>query len=117
MTLGEAMRRRHRTIIQGRRLRWLTELGFSAENIGDYWGYKGVYRSYFIRIFYNWDTNLYRRDQELCLMAYFQPPLLPDGKLDIAFLTGPKPRCGRGRSATALAGWGSKPPTSPTTRR
>jgi len=76
----------HRAVIQGRRLRWLTQLGFSVENVGDYWGYKGTYRSYFIRIFYNWESKLNKRGHELCMMVYFNPPLLENGGLDAKFL-------------------------------
>lgn len=79
-------RRRHRTIIQGRRLAWLTDLGFSIEHLGAYWGYKATYRSYFIRIFYNWESNLNKRGHELCIMVYFQPPVLADDALAVVFL-------------------------------
>lgn len=77
---------RHRSIIIGRRLHWLTELGFTAENIGDYWGYKGTYDSYFIRIYYNWESNLRNRNHELCMMVYFEPPLLHNGELNVPLL-------------------------------
>ncbi len=87
MLLMEVLgRSRHRTIIQGRRLRWLTELGFTIENIGDYWGYKGVHHSYFTRIFYNWDSNLNKRSHELCMMVYFEPPVLSNGELNVKLL-------------------------------
>lgn len=77
---------RHRQIIQGHRLRWLTDLGFSVENVVDYWGYKGTYRSYFIRIYYNWESNLNRRGHELCIMVYYEPPLLENGELNVPLL-------------------------------
>src|ERR1041385_8883928 len=31
----------HKNALEGRKLRRLKELGFSIENIGDYWGYTG----------------------------------------------------------------------------
>ena len=77
---------RHRQIIQGHRLRWLTDLGFSVENVVDYWGYKGTYRSYFIRIYYNWESNLNKRGHELCIMVYYEPPLLENGELNVPLL-------------------------------
>lgn len=90
MLLQEAVRRRrHRTLIRGRRLRWLTqEHGLNPENLGSYWGYKGSYASYFIRIYYDWDNPVGDHPHALSFVVYYAPVLLTNGKPDIKRLDG-----------------------------
>ncbi len=54
-------KRLHKTVLYSKRLSPLTEMGFEIENLGNYWGYKGVYKNYFFRIYYNWNTRLKRQ--------------------------------------------------------
>jgi hypothetical protein len=74
----------HRKLIEGRRLAWLRDLGFTVEHIGEYWGYKGIYRGYWVRIYFNHlYSTLYRRNEELCFMVHYEPPRRADGQADM----------------------------------
>jgi hypothetical protein len=87
-------KKKHKTILDGEVfLPFKRELGFLKEelNAGEYHGYKGVYKRFFFRVYYDWNTsetssrNAWR---EVCIMLYFEPVLTPSNELDIVFLNG-----------------------------
>ena len=69
-------KRRHETALYGRCLSQLREMGFDIENIKDYWGYKGTYKNYFFRIYYDWNTMLPGRSnfREIGIVLFYTPP-------------------------------------------
>jgi|GEM_PF-1946796 hypothetical protein len=79
-------RRLHRGIAIDRRLKCLLAQGFTEERIGDYHGLRGEHRGYFARIFVNPESRLHRRDRELTIMVYFEPPKDHHDKLDTRLL-------------------------------
>jgi hypothetical protein len=84
---GAVGHKRHRSALTGRRLSHLKEHGFAIENIDNYWGYEGVYKDYFLRIYYDWNTSLSGRQfREVCVIVYFTPQVDEDGALDESFL-------------------------------
>ena len=66
--------------------KWLGTLSFGLENAGDYCGYKGTYRGYFTRVFIHPKSRSDAWSADLCIVVYFQPMRLADGKSDIALL-------------------------------
>jgi hypothetical protein len=77
----------HRSAVNGRRLEWLTSEGFARENLGRYWGFKGMYKGYFTRIYVDPESLFHKRlGPDLCILVYFQPMRRADGKRDIALL-------------------------------
>jgi len=81
-------RDQHKKVLEGKRLKQLSNLGFVIENIGDYWGYKGYYKDFYFRIFYNWNTILINRNnfREICIMLYYSPPKLANDSVNIKLL-------------------------------
>ena len=77
----------HRGALDGKRLKWLLAAGFTVENVGRYWGMKGIHQGYFIRVYVDPHGHFHRRmGPDLCIMVYFEPMRRPDGKRDIALL-------------------------------
>ncbi|MEZ4791704.1 MAG: hypothetical protein R2811_17020 [Flavobacteriales bacterium] len=77
----------HRGALGGKRLRWLLTAGFTMENVGRYWGMKGIHQGYFVRIYVDPHSHFHRRIfPDLCIMVYFEPMRRPDGKRDIALI-------------------------------
>ena len=77
----------HRSALDGRRLKWLRTEGLAVENLGRYWGFKGIYKGYFTRIHVDPRSRFHRRlGPDLCILVYFQHMRRPDGKRDIALL-------------------------------
>jgi hypothetical protein len=76
-------RERHRDYVEGEELRWLTDLGLVVEHRDEYWGYKGTYRGYFIRVYFTWQTSLYHQGRALSVMLYFAEPRRRDGHIDM----------------------------------
>jgi hypothetical protein len=74
--------KRHKTILEGKTLSPLRELGFVIENIEEYWGYSGVIENYYLKIYYDWS----QRDYRLCIMLYFISPKTNKGKMDVLFM-------------------------------
>src|ERR1019366_1245076 len=64
----------NRKKLTGRILSPLSTLGFEIENREKYWGYKGTYRNYFMRIFYETNIGPYSSD-ELWIVLYYQAPI------------------------------------------
>ncbi len=81
-------RRQHKKALEGKILRQLKDLGLSIENIGDYWGYAGIIKKYYLKIFYNWSTNLSgsNNTKEICIMVYYSSPKTIENKLDVKYL-------------------------------
>jgi hypothetical protein len=80
-------RAQHRNALSGKRLKWLQDLGFTVENKGRYWGYRGIYKGFFTRIYVEPSSRFPKRlGPDLCIMVYFQPMRRADGKRDIALL-------------------------------
>jgi hypothetical protein len=46
-----------------------------------------VYREHFVRIFFHWETDLHKRNHELTILVYFEPPHNSQGQLDERRLT------------------------------
>lgn len=69
-------KRRHETALNSGCLSQLREMGFDIENIKDYWGYKGIYKNYFFRIYYDWNTMLPGRNnfREIGIVLFYTPP-------------------------------------------
>jgi len=61
----------HKKMLFGRRLSPLATFGFKIENKEKYWGYKGNYRDYFMRIFYE-PTSGWNGNGELFIVIYYQ---------------------------------------------
>ena len=77
----------HRKAITGKRLAWLQSVGMTVEQREKYWGLKGIYKGYFMRLFINPESRFsYRQGPDLCVMVYFTPMRRSDGKRDIALL-------------------------------
>jgi hypothetical protein len=85
-------KRKHKTILDGEVFRpFKRELGFEKEelNQGKYHGYKGVYKKYFFRIFYDWNTTVTSNRtawREVCVMLYFEPKFDSSDDLDTEYL-------------------------------
>lgn len=65
---------RSRRILSGRRLSPLNSMGFEIENVKRYWGYKGTYRNYFIRIYYVATMDSYNPSRIWFVLYYKMPP-------------------------------------------
>lgn len=77
----------HRNAIERGRLRWLQDLGLIVENRKRYWGYKGDYKGYFVRLFVHPESRLHRLPlPDLYVMVYFAPMRRANGERDIALL-------------------------------
>jgi hypothetical protein len=75
--------REHKTILYKRNfIRIKDHFDFEIENKGNYWGYKGTYNGYFIRLFYD---NLVRGGR-LGILIYYDQPRNSAGKVDLRFL-------------------------------
>ena len=81
-------RKQHKEVLYRKRLRPLNDLGFVIENIGEYWGYKGYYKDYYFKIFYDWNTILIKRNsfREICIMLYYATPKMDNNRLNIILL-------------------------------
>ena len=75
--------RRHKTALYGKRLIKLKELGFEIENVGEYYGYKGVYNKYFFRIYYNPNSTLYKQTHSIVIMLYYKPERKANNEVNI----------------------------------
>lgn len=78
-------KRRHETALQGRTLIQLRDLGFEIENIGKYFGYKGIYYKFFLRIYYNWNSMIpgVKNSKEIAILLHYTPLKTEDDELDV----------------------------------
>ncbi len=78
-------KRRHKTILFSKRFSPLKEMGFEIENRDNYWGYRGIYKNYFFRIYYNWNTKLKRQVDfsEITIQLSFVPFEIRKNKFDV----------------------------------
>ncbi len=76
-------RRQHKSKLDSSNFRKIKEhFNFEIENHNEYWGFKGVYKNYFIRLFFD---NLVRGGR-LGILIYYQQPKKSNGEVDIEFL-------------------------------
>lgn len=76
-------KKQHKSKLSTRSFRKIKEhFNFKVENINDYWGFKGVYKNYFIRLFFD---NLYRGGR-IGILIYYQQPKNNYGGVDIRLL-------------------------------
>lgn len=62
---------KHERVLRSHKLRPLKKLGFEIENKEDYWGYKGIYKGYFIRIYYHPDGQAAFVSDPLVFIVYY----------------------------------------------
>lgn len=84
-------KKKHATFVNGKIFNELiTKMGFKIENHNNnkYWGLKGVYKEYYFKIYYDWNTSLSGRifTREICIMLYFVPILKTNNSIDIFLL-------------------------------
>jgi hypothetical protein len=74
----------NKKILFGSRLSPLTDLGFTIENQDDYWGYKGYYRGYFMRISYEPSSRGKSSygSEEIIVTLYFNTSLYSSEKIE-----------------------------------
>lgn len=62
------------TVITGRAFNPLLKLGFEFETRRNYWGYKGTYQNYFIRVHYDRDSPSYGPGGRFMIILYHVAP-------------------------------------------
>ena len=76
-------RKQHKSKLNSANFRKIKKhFNFEIENQNEYWGFKGVYKNYFIRLFFD---NLVRGGR-LGILIYYQQPKKSDGQIDNEFL-------------------------------
>lgn len=68
-------RHRHKAVVKNH-LHGFGELGLEIENFHDYMGYKGIYKGYLVRIYYDYDEIAHSStsSSEICFILYYTMP-------------------------------------------
>jgi hypothetical protein len=83
--------KKHISFVHGKVFREIKDkmnLDIERLNNNKYKGLKGVYKEYYFKIYYDWNTSISNRNiyREICIMLYFSPLLTSDDSFDIRLL-------------------------------
>lgn len=73
-------KKRHKSILFRNNFKKIKKyFNFEIENLKDYWGFKGTYKKYFIRLFF----DNFVRGGRLGILIYYKQPKTANGEVDI----------------------------------
>lgn len=78
-------KKRHQNILYTKKISSLKAIyNFEIENLNhrNYWGYKGVFKDYFFRVYYDWSTGFKKKGSRFCFMLHYKPLMISENFVD-----------------------------------